>query len=82
VGLDPNQIRDTRALIRELGARRSVILSTHILSEVEAVCTGVQILHEGRLVFAESISGLKQKEASLEEIFVRHTMNTECPPNS
>jgi len=81
-GLDPNQIRDIRALIRELGARRSVILSTHILSEVEAVCTGVQILHEGRLVFAESISGLKQKEASLEEIFVRHTMNTECPANS
>jgi len=79
VGLDPNQIRDTRALIRELGARRSVILSTHILSEVEAVCTGVQILHEGRLVFAESISGLKQKGASLEEIFVRYTMNAECP---
>jgi ABC-2 type transport system ATP-binding protein len=79
VGLDPNQMRDIRALIRELGARRSVILSTHILSEVEAVCTRVQILHEGSLVFADTISELKQKEASLEEIFVRHTMNTERP---
>jgi ABC-2 type transport system ATP-binding protein len=81
VGLDPNQMRDTRALIRELGTRRSVILSTHILSEVEAVCTRVQILHEGSLVFADTISGLKQKEASLEEIFVRHTMHTERPAN-
>jgi ABC-2 type transport system ATP-binding protein len=77
VGLDPNQIRDTRALIRELGARRSVILSTHILSEVEAVCDTVKILHEGRLVFAGSVSGLKQEGASLEDIFVRHTMNIE-----
>jgi ABC-2 type transport system ATP-binding protein len=76
-GLDPNQMRDVRTLIRELGAKRSVILSTHILSEVEAVCDRVQILHEGRLVFADSISRLKQRETSLEEIFVRHTMNIE-----
>ena len=42
----------------------------------------VQILHEGRLVFAESISGLKQKGASLEEIFVRHTMNSRMSSQS
>ena len=61
-GLDPNQMRDIRTLIRELGAKRSVILSTHILSEVEAVCDRVQILHEGRLVFADSVSRLKEGE--------------------
>jgi ABC-2 type transport system ATP-binding protein len=81
VGLDPNQMRDIRALIRELGAKHSVILSTHILSEVEAVCDTVKLLHEGRLVFAGSVSGLKQEGASLEEIFVRHTMKIECPAN-
>jgi ABC-2 type transport system ATP-binding protein len=44
VGLDPNQIRDIRGLIRELGGAHSVILSTHILPEVEAVCDRVQIM--------------------------------------
>lgn len=59
VGLDPNQILDIRALIRELGRAHSVILSTHILSEVEAVCDRVQILHHGEVVFRNSISGLR-----------------------
>jgi ABC-2 type transport system ATP-binding protein len=60
VGLDPNQIREIRALIRDLGNDHSVILSTHILPEVEAVCDRVQILHRGDLVFSDSIAGLKQ----------------------
>jgi ABC-2 type transport system ATP-binding protein len=60
VGLDPNQILDIRALVRELGNSHSVMLSTHILSEVEAVCDRVQILHHGRAVFASSISGLRE----------------------
>jgi ABC-2 type transport system ATP-binding protein len=60
VGLDPNQIRDIRALIRELGGAHSVILSTHILPEVEQVCDRVQIMHKGSLVFNDSIAGLKQ----------------------
>ncbi len=51
VGLDPNQIREIRNLIRELGRDRSVILSTHILPEVESVCDRVQILHHGATVF-------------------------------
>src|SRR5699024_11052306 len=58
VGLDPIQIREIRALIRELGAAHSVILSTHILPEVQAVCDRVQIIHHGRLVFADTIAGL------------------------
>jgi ABC-2 type transport system ATP-binding protein len=60
VGLDPNQIREIRNLIRELGRDRSVILSTHILPEVESVCDRVQILHRGATVFNDSIAALKQ----------------------
>ncbi len=60
VGLDPNQIREIRTLIRELGSAHSVILSTHILPEVEAICDRVQIMHHGNLVYSDTIAGLKQ----------------------
>jgi ABC-2 type transport system ATP-binding protein len=60
VGLDPNQIREIRGLIRELGRDRSVILSTHILPEVESVCDRVVILHHGKTVFGDTIDGLKK----------------------
>jgi ABC-2 type transport system ATP-binding protein len=50
IGLDPNQIRQARELIRELGRERTVILSSHILPEVEAVCSRVLIIDRGRLV--------------------------------
>lgn len=59
VGLDPNQIREIRSLIRELGGNHSVILSTHILPEVEAVCDRVQILHHGNVVYRDTIAALK-----------------------
>jgi ABC-2 type transport system ATP-binding protein len=58
VGLDPIQIREIRLLIRELGGEHSVILSTHILPEVQATCDRVQIIHRGRLVLSDSIEGL------------------------
>jgi ABC-2 type transport system ATP-binding protein len=60
VGLDPNQIREIRSLIKDLGRDHSLILSTHILPEVEAVCDRVQILHRGEVVFNDTIAGLKQ----------------------
>jgi ABC-2 type transport system ATP-binding protein len=60
IGLDPNQIREIRSLIRELGRDHSLILSTHILPEVEAVCDRVQILHRGEVVFNDTIATLKQ----------------------
>jgi ABC-2 type transport system ATP-binding protein len=60
VGLDPNQILEIRALIRELGSAHSVILSTHILPEVEAVCDRVQIMHHGEVVFSNTIAGLRE----------------------
>lgn len=50
VGLDPNQIRDVRGLIKELGKERTVILSSHILPEVEAVCSRVIIINKGKIV--------------------------------
>jgi ABC-2 type transport system ATP-binding protein len=60
VGLDPNQIREIRLLIRELGRQHSVILSTHILPEVEQICDHVQIMHRGRMVFDDTIEALKR----------------------
>ena len=63
VGLDPNQIREIRSLIRELGGAHSVILSTHILPEVEAVCDRVQILHHGNIVYSDTIAALKRIES-------------------
>jgi ABC-2 type transport system ATP-binding protein len=58
-GLDPNQIREIRLLVRTLGGTRSVILSTHILSEVEAVCDRVQIMDHGKIVYSDTIAALK-----------------------
>ena len=60
IGLDPNQIREMRSLIKDLGRDHSLILSTHILPEVEAVCDRVQILHRGEVVFNDTIDALKQ----------------------
>jgi len=58
VGLDPIQIREVRALIRELGREHGVILSTHILPEVQAVCDRVQIIVAGRTVYNERLEVL------------------------
>ena len=60
VGLDPIQIKEIRCLIKELGQDHGVILSTHILSEVEETCTQVQIIHKGQLVVKESLLNLTQ----------------------
>jgi len=61
VGLDPIQIREIRELIRELGKEHGIILSTHILPEVQESCTRVQIIHRGKLVLNDSIEGLEQQ---------------------
>lgn len=54
VGLDPSQIRGIRALIRELGNAHSVILSTHLLSEVENICDNVEIMQSGQLIYGDT----------------------------
>jgi ABC-2 type transport system ATP-binding protein len=61
VGLDPIQIREIRELIRELAQEHSVILSTHILPEVQATCDRVQIINQGELVLTDTIEGLTQR---------------------
>ncbi|PKM11256.1 MAG: ABC transporter ATP-binding protein [Gammaproteobacteria bacterium HGW-Gammaproteobacteria-10] len=68
VGLDPIQIREIRSLIKELGQDHGIILSTHILSEVQESCTQVQIIQQGRLILNETIAGLNKhmNTASLE----------------
>ncbi|HMO03388.1 MAG TPA: ATP-binding cassette domain-containing protein [Kiritimatiellia bacterium] len=58
IGLDPNQIRQVRQLIHELGRRHTILLSTHILSEVEATCRRVLIIKQGRIVAADATDRL------------------------
>ena len=58
IGLDPNQIRHVRHLIRDLGEDHTILLSTHILPEVEMVCGRVLIIHNGRLVFQDSLDSI------------------------
>ena len=61
VGLDPIQIKEIRSLIKDLGSDHGVILSTHILSEVQESCSHVQIINQGKLIFKETISGLNKR---------------------
>lgn len=60
-GLDPNQIRDIRELVENLARDRGVILSTHILPEVQAVCDRIQIIHQGEMVLSDTNEGLLQR---------------------
>jgi ABC-2 type transport system ATP-binding protein len=81
VGLDPRQIGEVRGLIKELGGEHTVILSTHILQEVTAVCQRVIVINSGKVVADDQLSALVQKhkkdgrEQSLEEIFLSLTEN-------
>ena len=68
-GLDPNQIREVRKLIRELGKSNTIMLSTHILQEVEAVADWVIFIHEGRIVFDGSIDEFRSDTDSLDKKF-------------
>jgi len=76
-GLDPNQLTDIRLLIKELGKDKTIIISTHIMQEVEAICDDIIIINKGKIVANESLLSLKEKYApqSLEEIFKKLTNN-------
>ena len=63
-GLDPTQIRSTRGLIRELGQQHTILLSTHILSEVEATCNNVIIIHRGRVAVSSTLEELKGRASA------------------
>lgn len=72
VGLDPIQIREIRDLIRALGKHHSVILSTHLLPEVQALCSHVQILHLGQLVLQSPVADLLAQPTTSLRIGLRH----------
>jgi len=63
VGLDPNQIREIRSLVGELGESHAVVLSTHLLAEVQAVCNRVQIIGDGRLLLDRRLDELERESA-------------------
>ena len=65
-GLDPNQVIEIRSLIKELGKKKTVILSTHVLQEVEAMCSRVIIINKGKIVYDDKVPKRKGK---LEKIF-------------
>lgn len=74
-GLDPNQLIGIRQLIRDLGKTKTIILSTHIMQEVEAVCNQVIIINKGKIVANDSLENLRNKNdgKSLENIFIELT---------
>jgi len=75
-GLDPIQVREARELIRELGETRTVLLSTHILAEVELICGRTIVIDKGRIVADAPTAELRSKAGAterLEDVFVRLT---------
>ncbi|UKT64603.1 ATP-binding cassette domain-containing protein [Pedobacter mucosus] len=74
-GLDPNQLVDIRALIKELGKNKTVVISTHIMQEVEAICDDIIIINKGKIVANDSLEGIKNanNQNSLEDIFRKLT---------
>lgn len=74
-GLDPNQLVDIRALIKELGKDKTVVISTHIMQEVEAICDDIIIISKGKIVANNSLEGIKKahQDQSLEDIFRKLT---------
>lgn len=69
-GLDPNQVEDVRAIIREIGKTRTVIVSTHILSEVETICSRAIIISGGKLVADSSIENLKNSIGTSSSVYL------------
>ena len=72
-GLDPNQIREVRETIRRLGRERTVLLSTHILQEVEAMADRILMINEGRLVFDGTTEEIHAGGRTLDERFAELT---------
>jgi ABC-2 type transport system ATP-binding protein len=68
-GLDPNQIREVRKMIRELGQSKTILLSTHILQEVEAMCNRVIFINEGKVVFDGSPEDMVREEHDFDKRF-------------
>ena len=74
-GLDPNQVHGVRDLILELAKTKTILLSTHILQEVRAVCSRVVMVNNGRVVFDGPTSDLGGNEVDMEKQFRKLTQN-------
>ncbi|KMQ71557.1 ABC transporter ATP-binding protein [Chryseobacterium koreense] len=72
-GLDPNQIIEIRNVIKEIGREKTVILSTHIMQEVEALCSRVILIHQGSIIWDSPIDEFRGKFESLEDAFANYT---------
>lgn len=72
-GLDPNQIIEIRNVVKEIGKEKTVLLSTHIMQEVEALCSRVILIHKGTILQDCAIEEFKGKFSSLEEAFASYT---------
>jgi ABC-2 type transport system ATP-binding protein len=75
-GLDPNQITGIRQLIQSLGRDHTVLLSTHIMQEVEAMCTRIVIINKGTIVLDKPTGDMNLQSQTLEEIFRNLTENS------
>ncbi|MCE3009719.1 MAG: ABC transporter ATP-binding protein [Proteobacteria bacterium] len=71
VGLDPKQVAEIRELIQELKGEHTIILSTHILPEVQATCERIVIIHQGKIVAQDSLSNLSRVQAGLQKIHLK-----------
>lgn len=69
-GLDPNQLEDIRSLIKETGKRKTVLLSTHIMQEVEAICDKVIIINKGKIVANDTTVNLQKEQVSRQVVYV------------
>jgi len=74
-GLDPNQLAEIRGVIRNIGREKTVIFSTHIMQEVEAICDRVIIINRGNIVKDTSLNSLQQAGKTMEEVFRELTAN-------
>ena len=72
-GLDPNQLTEIRALIKEVGKDKTVLLSTHIMQEVDKMCNRIIIINNGKIIDDQKISALQDKDIDLEKHFRKLT---------
>jgi ABC-2 type transport system ATP-binding protein len=72
-GLDPNQIIEIRNVIKNVGRDKTVLFSSHIMQEIEAICDRVVVINHGKIVSDSTLASLKQQNQSLEDIFRKLT---------
>jgi ABC-2 type transport system ATP-binding protein len=80
-GLDPNQILEIREVIRGLGRNKTVLFSSHILQEVEAVCDRVVIINKGKLVADSTLSDLRRKDNNIIKVHFKEAVDPQWLTN-